>query len=139
MRIARNFHWEMGHRLPFHTSGCANVHGHSYTLWVELEGDCDEHGMLMDYGDLKSAVMPVLDPLDHAFMVDEGDTLMLDFFATTGMKIYRVPFHSTAENIARHLLDLIAAQLQGQPRLHRLRLRVQETGNSYAETEHVFA
>jgi 6-pyruvoyltetrahydropterin/6-carboxytetrahydropterin synthase len=136
-RIAREFHWEMGHRLPFHASGCANVHGHSYKMWVELEGTCDENGMLMDYGDLKTLVAPIIAPLDHAFMVNDSDDLMLAFFDQCGLKSYRVPFNSTAENIARHLLDLIAEHLTAFPAIHVLRIRLQETDTSWAETERI--
>ena len=135
MKIARQFHWEMGHRLPFHTGGCANIHGHSYKLWVEIEGSADEHGMLMDYGDMKLLVAPVIEPLDHAFMCDEGDEIMKSFLATTDFKRIIVPFHSTAENLAEYLLSQLWTVFSEQSRIRGLRLRLQETDISYAEAE----
>ncbi|MGA1250362.1 MAG: 6-pyruvoyl trahydropterin synthase family protein, partial [Candidatus Kapaibacteriota bacterium] len=49
-RIAKEFHWEMGHRLPFHDGGCQNIHGHSYTMRVEVIGEIDPAtGMVIDY------------------------------------------------------------------------------------------
>ena len=42
MKIAKEFNWEMGHRLPEHFGKCKNIHGHSYKMMVELEGDLDD-------------------------------------------------------------------------------------------------
>jgi 6-pyruvoyltetrahydropterin/6-carboxytetrahydropterin synthase len=133
MIIARDFHWEMGHRLPFHESGCANIHGHSYRLRVVIEGECDANGMLMDYGDMKRLVMPVIDELDHCFLCDESDTLMRDFLAGTSMKHKLVPFTSTAENLAVYLLDTLWEVFEPHARITALTLRLQETEISYAE------
>jgi 6-pyruvoyltetrahydropterin/6-carboxytetrahydropterin synthase len=124
----------MGHRLPFHTGGCANIHGHSYKLWVEIEGSADENGMLMDYGDMKRLVAPVIEPLDHAFMCDEDDDIMKAFLATTDFKRVFVPFHSTAENLAEYLLEQLWNVFSRQQRITGIRLRLQETDISYAET-----
>lgn len=65
MKIAKEFHWEMGHCLPEHFGNCKNIHGHSYKMMVELEGTQDESGMIMDYYDLKKIVNPVIEKLDH--------------------------------------------------------------------------
>ncbi len=135
MKIAREFHWEMGHRLPFHESGCANIHGHSYKLWVELEGSLDEHGMLMDYGDMKTLVAPVIEPLDHAFLCDDEDEIMKRFLATTSFKCLHVPFHSTAENLVEYLLDKLWTVFEAHENISGIRLRLQETDISYAESE----
>ena len=39
MKIAKEFRWEMGHRLPEHFGLCKNIHGHSYKMVVEFEGE----------------------------------------------------------------------------------------------------
>jgi len=41
MKIAKEFKWEMGHRLPEHFGQCKNIHGHSYKMLVEFEGEID--------------------------------------------------------------------------------------------------
>jgi 6-pyruvoyltetrahydropterin/6-carboxytetrahydropterin synthase len=135
MRIARDFHWEMGHRLPFHQSGCANIHGHSYRLTVEIEGRCDDNGMLMDYGDMKRLIMPVIDELDHAFLCDDQDTLMMTFLSGSGLKHKVVPFTSTAENLTMFLLDEVWKLFEQRPEVNTLKLRLRETEISYAEAE----
>jgi 6-pyruvoyltetrahydropterin/6-carboxytetrahydropterin synthase len=133
MRIARDFRWEMGHRLPFHQSGCANIHGHSYRLTVEIEGEVDEHGMLMDYGDMKRIITPLIDELDHAFLCDDGDALMLGFLAESGLKHKVVPFTSTAEHLVVYLLDEIWKLFETYTRVEVVNLRLRETETSYAE------
>jgi 6-pyruvoyltetrahydropterin/6-carboxytetrahydropterin synthase len=133
MIIARQFHWEMGHRLPFHTAGCANIHGHSYKLWVEIDGPCDANGMLMDYGEMKRRIQPVLDRFDHAFICDAGDNLMLTFLLTSGLKFLVVPFQTTAENLVQHLLELLWTEFDSHESLTRMTLRLQETEISYAQ------
>jgi len=53
MKIAKEFRWEMGHRLPEHTGLCRNIHGHSYRMVVEITGDVLANGMIIDfYADL---------------------------------------------------------------------------------------
>jgi 6-pyruvoyltetrahydropterin/6-carboxytetrahydropterin synthase len=133
-RIARQFFWEMGHRLPFHMGGCANIHGHSYQLWVELEGEANEYGMVLDYGEMKRLVRPLVERMDHAFMCDEGDELMTSFLKTTPFKVIYVPFTSTAENIADYLADELWLLFAAIPAINALCLRLQETDHSYAET-----
>lgn len=135
LRIAREFHWEMGHRLPFHESGCANIHGHSYRLRVEIEGSCDENGMLMDYGDMKRLVMPVIDRFDHCFLCDENDELMKGFLSGSGLKHVVVPFTTTAENLVFYFLDELWNIFTPYPQVTALRLRLQETEISYAEAD----
>lgn len=131
VRIAKEFGWEMGHRLPGHPL-CQNVHGHSYRLVVELEGEPDEAGMVMDYGALRDAVAPVLAELDHSFMVDPDDSQMRSFLAEHGLKTTPVPFRSTAENIAGWLLERLAPTLM-PPNVARLTVRVHETRSTWAE------
>jgi 6-pyruvoyltetrahydropterin/6-carboxytetrahydropterin synthase len=133
LKIAREFHWEMGHRLPFHTSGCANIHGHSYKMWVEIEGYCDNNGMMMDYGDMKKLVMPVIDEVDHCFLCDSNDEIMLPFLKSADFKYMVVPFTTTAENLLMHFLDTLWDVFAPFQQVTGLRLRLQETDISYAE------
>ena len=133
MKIGKQFHWEMGHRLPFHESGCANIHGHSYAMWVELEGACDSRGMLLDYGIMKAVIQPIVSELDHCFLCDDGDELMKPFLSGTTLKVVYVPFTTTAEHIAEYLLGRIWEALSAYSNIERISLRLQETGNSYAE------
>lgn len=130
--ISKEFSWEMGHRLPYHTAGCENIHGHSYRARIELLGDPDENGMVLDYGVLSKIVRPIIDQLDHAFMVDQSDTMMKQVLAASGLKQIEVPFYSTAENIAAWFLDQVRERL-GQPKSVRaVTVTVMETSRTSA-------
>lgn len=131
--IAKEFRWEMGHRLPFHSGLCKNIHGHSYTLRVELEGELDENGMVMDFYDINAVVDPIVEQLDHAFICDENDAVMIEFFLTNPMKTVVVPFVTTAENICHWILQQIEDTLNQNTRIHRISARLHETEKAYAQ------
>src|SRR5688500_15815399 len=107
-RISKTFRWEMAHRLPFHTGGCRNVHGHSYSMTVELGGELDANGMLIDYFDIKSIVQPFIDEVDHAFLCDASDELIVTFLKQSGLKAVYVDFPTTAENMAAWFFQKLA-------------------------------
>ncbi len=132
-RVSKDFHWEMGHRLPFHTGGCRNIHGHSYRMQVTIEGDLDEHGMVIDYFDLKEIVEPLVARIDHAFLCDENDGAMVAFFAANPLKHVVVPFLTTAENLVGWFLEEIAAVLAPYTNMRTLIVRIHETERTYAE------
>ena len=133
--ISKQFRWEMGHRLPFHEGLCKNVHGHSYEAHVILSGEPDEHGMVMDYYDMKTLIMPTIDALDHAFLCDRSDVLMVEFLEANDLKSYYVDVPTTAENIARMLLDDVIARLPQNHRIDHVKVRVYETEKTYAEVD----
>lgn len=138
VKVQKEFGWEMGHRLPFHES-CKNVHGHSYRLVVEVEGDPDQTGMVVDFGLISCLVKPVIDRLDHSFMVDPDDELMLDMLEKSGLKATRVPFLSTAENISAWILDQLAPDLLDRPNVNSVTVQVFETRNSMAQATRIKA
>jgi 6-pyruvoyltetrahydropterin/6-carboxytetrahydropterin synthase len=137
--ISKAYRWEMGHRLPFHDGLCKNLHGHSYEAHFVLTGEPDEHGMVMDYFDLSAMVKPLIDELDHCFLLDTSDLEMAEFFATHPMKVVRIDMPSTAENIARFLLHHVIDRLPTGHSLTTLRVRVFETAKTYAEVHHHFS
>ena len=132
-RISKDFRWEMAHRLPFHEGGCRNVHGHSYRMWVELTGEPDANGMVLDYFVLKQMVDPFIQSIDHAFLCDRSDTLMCDFLDKSGLKVHYVDFPTTAENIAAWSFQHLAALFGTMKQLTTLTVRVQETERTSAE------
>ena len=134
MKIAKEFHWEMGHRLPEHFGKCKNIHGHSYRMIVELEGEVNEGGMIMDYYDLKKTVNPIIDQLDHAFMVYEKDKEIVRFLESVNSKRIVVDFQSTVENICRYIITEIKKQ-NLPPNVKKVKVRIFESIDDYAEEE----
>ncbi|MCW9065730.1 MAG: 6-carboxytetrahydropterin synthase [Ignavibacteriaceae bacterium] len=134
MKIAKEFHWEMGHRLPEHFGLCKNIHGHSYKMIIEFEGELDEQGMVIDFYDVEKIIAPIIDKLDHAFMVKDDDKLTLEFLEKLNSKRVVVDFNSTAENISKYLLNEIS-QSKLPSNIKKLSIRVYETESDYSEDE----
>ena len=133
-KIAKEFNWEMSHRLPFHKGLCKNIHGHSYRLRVELSGDVLSDGMVLDYYDLKLLVMPLIEQLDHSFLVDKDDKLMIDFLKANNFRYNILETFTTAENIANFLADKISDEIKVKhTNIHKIKIRLYETENVYAE------
>ena len=135
--IAKDFRWEMAHRLPYHEGGCRNVHGHSYRMWIELTGVPDANGMVLDYFVLKQMVDPLVAEVDHAFLCDNSDKLIVDFLDSSKLKAVYVDFPTTAENIARwffeRLSGVFSTDRSSLKHLRALRVRIQETERTFAE------
>jgi 6-pyruvoyltetrahydropterin/6-carboxytetrahydropterin synthase len=136
MKIAKEFHWEMGHRLPEHFGKCKNIHGHSYRMIVELQGEVNDGGMIMDYYDLKKIVNPIVDQLDHAFMVFEEDQEIVRFLESVKSKKVIVNFQSTVENICRYILTELKKQ-SIPSNVKKVKVRIFESIDDYAEEESI--
>ncbi len=71
MELTKTFTFEAAHRLPQVPEGhkCARLHGHSFSVSVYVAGPVDENsGWVVDFGDIKAAMAPVLDQLDHHYL-----------------------------------------------------------------------
>ena len=132
MKIAKEFRWEMGHRLPEHFGQCKNIHGHSYKMLVEFEGELNKDEMVIDYYDVEKIINPIIEKLDHAFMVNKGDKFVIDFLEKMNSKKVVVDFQSTAENICNYLLNEIK-QASLPTNVKKIKVRVYETSDNYAE------
>jgi 6-pyruvoyltetrahydropterin/6-carboxytetrahydropterin synthase len=71
MKIFKEFTFDAAHFLPNVPEGhkCKEIHGHTYHLKVFLEGSVNaDSGWLMDFGEVKKVVNPVIDIVDHKFL-----------------------------------------------------------------------
>jgi 6-pyruvoyltetrahydropterin/6-carboxytetrahydropterin synthase len=66
------FTYESAHRLPMVGEGhkCGRMHGHSYHLAVVVSGPVGLDGFVVDFADVKRAVEPLIDRLDHHTLND---------------------------------------------------------------------
>lgn len=132
MKIAKEFRWEMGHRLPEHFGLCKNIHGHSYKMIIEFEGELDQNQMVIDYYDVEKIINPIVQNLDHSFMVNKDDKVVLEFLEKMNSKKVVVDFNSTAENICLYLISEIKRS-KLPANISSLKVRVYETQFDYAE------
>ena len=99
MIIYKQFTFDSAHFLPNVPEGhkCRNVHGHTYHLTVYVDGKLKSHeGWVIDFGDLKAIVKPLVEQLDHAMLND-----------IPGLE------NPTAELLAVYIWDNIKPQLPG--------------------------
>lgn len=138
IRITKEFSFEMAHALYGYDGPCKNVHGHSYRLSVTVKGKPimnTEHvkqGMVIDFGEIKEIVKPIVDNLDHATILNadsphknlaEGNLLF--------NKLVLVHYQPTCENMIMDIAEQIISQLPKEVSLNHLKL--QETSTSFAE------
>lgn len=140
MKVSKKFRWEGAHRLPWHEGGCQNLHGHSYVLWVELEGQPDGRGMLIDFKVIKHIVKDLIEDWDHATLVDKKDTKLVEALNFLGSKRYELDFDSTSENLCKfvtdHILEKGSEHLTNY-KIEKITVRLQETESCYAESSTV--
>jgi len=145
LTITKRLEFDAGHRIPAHRSQCRNLHGHRYALEITLEGDVvddptsSDHGMLMDFSDVKAiAKEHLVDLWDHAFLVHADDTLVRSLLdQIPGHKTVVLPRVPTAENLvemAFEILNPLYTERFGHG-LKLRRLRLYETPTSWAVCE----
>ena len=108
MRLGVTETIDCAHMLPGHPR-CGQLHGHTYTVEVEIEGEPRE-GMILDFADLRAQVRAVLGPYDHRHWND-----VLDY--------------PTVENICERIASELSRTLT-----FGFKLRVFEGKGKWAET-----
>jgi len=74
--ITKKFRFEAAHRLVNMPEGhkCLRVHGHNFELLVNILGEVDAFtGMVIDFGEVKTLVNPLVEMLDHQMINDIGE------------------------------------------------------------------
>lgn len=110
MLLRKTFRFEASHILPKHKGKCSRLHGHSWVLHVEIEGQVDdETGFVMDYAEISEGVKPLIEDLDHKHLGAFPDWLLNNIPANNVPKGITVGFYPSSEN----LLLWIGFQLSG--------------------------
>jgi len=97
--LIKTFRFEAAHSLPNVPAGhkCARLHGHGYRVDVHVAGEPDpQTGWVVDFGEIKAVVGPVLDELDHRCLNE-----------LPGLE------NSTSEALAQYLWERIWPKLPG--------------------------
>jgi 6-pyruvoyltetrahydropterin/6-carboxytetrahydropterin synthase len=74
LKLTQTFHFDAAHTLKgryvdVHTKmQSENIHGHTYTASISVNGEPDENGMVKDFGHFKWAIEPLKLQLDHKFL-----------------------------------------------------------------------
>lgn len=145
-----------GHRVAGHESKCAHLHGHNYRVifeccaqhpmvevttmedaeprFVSIDNtELDSVGRVIDFSVVKEKLcMWLEDNWDHKFLAWDNDTEMMllsDECPTPTFKdsFVWVPFNPTAENIARHLVEVVGPRELAGTGVMLRRCKVEET------------
>lgn len=70
--LSQSFHFEAAHTLEraYDTASSRRIHGHTYGAEVQVQGEPDANGMVVDLARLRAAIAAVRDTLDHHFLDD---------------------------------------------------------------------
>jgi len=133
MKITKEMYTETAHCLDGHPGRCRFIHGHSYKWAVTLEGEALVHGMLIDFSDLKKIMSTVIDPFDHALVLEYGGGFESDLYDllkkhNLADRTMLVNYRPTAENMAKS----VANELQTLLPNFKVTVQVWETTTSCA-------
>ena len=150
LRLTKRFTFEMAHALPHYQGKCHNIHGHSYKLYVTVEGTTEfqgcnaiisaqagdpSQGMVIDFSQIKQIVeQQIISPFDHALVLPQegsGDTGSATTLGGYPANLITVDFQPTTENLLLHFARLLDGKLPKGTRLRSLKLY--ETESSCAE------
>jgi|SRR6056297_319520 len=139
IRVTKEFNFEIAHALWNYNGPCANIHGHSYKLFVTVIGEPindinnPKNGMVIDFGDLKNIVnTEIVHPLDHAVILSREAAENIPFLDNQMFyNQYITPYQPTCENLVEDFAQKIIKKLPPRLKLHSIKLH--ETGTSFAE------
>lgn len=104
--------FDSAHFLAQYEGKCRNIHGHRWTVKVEIFGEkLQENGskreMLIDFGELKSELKKLVDFYDHSLIIEKNTMreITLNALKEDGFRIIEVEFRPTAENFAKNFYD----------------------------------
>lgn len=104
--IQREYWFCAAHRLEGHEK-CGRLHGHNYKAVVYLSRPELSEGMVLDFALLDRACKPIIDELDHKYLISESNRLSDDPYAeiarNQGHAVDMTITYSTAEEIATYL------------------------------------
>jgi 6-pyruvoyl tetrahydropterin synthase/QueD family protein len=70
VRLRKAVHvFSAGHFITLTDDVCEAVHGHNWTVGVDVAGEPDAHGMVVDFIALRDAVTAVVSRLDHRMLL----------------------------------------------------------------------
>jgi 6-pyruvoyltetrahydropterin/6-carboxytetrahydropterin synthase len=119
LTVSKQFGFSASHTLSGLPDGhkCSRLHGHSYRVRVDITGERDAVGFVIDYGELDWVRDLIETSLDHRHLNEAVD------------------FNPTAENIAEWLCFRVDEWIDGRPEADR----ISSIGVAVSETQATWA
>lgn len=134
IHAVRTHEIDTGHRVVGQGGKCERLHGHRYRIGFYCQAlDLDDVGRVVDFSVIKERLCAWLEQAwDHKTLVWENDPWLAGLQAVDAASFVVVPWNPTAENMAKHLCEIIGpAQLAGSG-VELVRVDVHETGKCWA-------
>lgn len=155
--VTRHHDFSCGHRVVGHEGKCRLLHGHNYRAHFTCQvaprvrgdsartlatpGGLDDVGRVIDFSVIKSRLCAWLeDHWDHRTLLWSADDAMRDAVGagqnaltetadvvTFVNSFVFVPFNPTAENMARHLVDVVGPEVLAGTGCWLVRVEIEET------------
>lgn len=110
--LKTNSCFDSAHFLSGYEGKCSNIHGHRWTVEIEVGSEALEmggncRGMIVDFSKLKADLGAIADALDHCLIVEIGSLKRktLEVLREENFKVVEVMFRPTAENFAKFFYD----------------------------------
>ena len=133
--IKRTYEFSAAHRVEGHPK-CGRLHGHNYVVTVEVAGPLDDNEMVIDFADLDKIVKPIVEEVDHRYMVSGANIDADDPYFKHGKAADCVIMEGLWQTTAECLAAWFAERIDGDPNLpdsiNCYSITVQETGKNYA-------
>ncbi|HIE14221.1 TPA: 6-pyruvoyl tetrahydropterin synthase family protein [Candidatus Bathyarchaeota archaeon] len=134
MRVGvKGFTFDSAHYTRGSSQTCLSLHGHTFTLDVEIEGEVDaKTGMVLDFTVLKKIVKKVLKKYDHKLIVPKKD---LDKLVLSGPFLKNVKAIEFPEATTEYLALEIVKDLHEKLKM-KVKVRLYEGVQNYVEAEY---
>lgn len=134
--ISKEYHFSAAHQLEGHPK-CGRLHGHNYVVEVVLYAEAlGANGMIMDYGELDDFVKPVIDAMDHRYLVSKDNLDKGNPHAKIAVESQQACMtgsqHSTAEELAQSIHGWLAVAMLPKFQVNGIAIIVHETPKSTA-------
>ena len=119
MFVTTSMNFEAAHELKsvkfteeknrIHYGKCTNLHGHNYKLFVTIQGEVKEDGMIVNFTEIKKSIRnKIIDIYDHSMIntimdeVPTAENMVLKFwelleneFVKLDVNLYEIKLHET--------------------------------------------
>lgn len=125
MQIIKTFHFYAAHRNEEIGGKCGTIHGHRYGISVTIE-EPKNGSITILFEEIEKKIEPIIKQMDHTLLLNAKDPAKKALLESGACcRIYEVPFVTSAENMAKHLLEKIR-----ETGLNAIKLALQETDSS---------
>ncbi len=124
--------FEASHYTP--VNNIPQLHGHTFTLTLCVEGELGEDLMVIDFLKLREIVEGVVERYRYSLIVPRNDLEDVHISGPFKVKLAIIDYpHATAEALTMSMLDELTTVFKSLKIKLKITLRVAEGSNSFAE------